>query len=122
MRAIIAGFFILVCAVSSFLVYEYNKKASTARDSLNQERYLRMVAEENVEKSNSRISSLESELARSQKKIKTVEKLVEQTQVVNKNLESQLDKVLELKGSLESKIKELEQVTVTEPALIVPGT
>ena len=101
----LAIFLIVLCG---WLAYHYNQTAFKAQDVLNQERFTRMTAEENLEKAKDRINSLEAEVSKSQNKINGLEKMVEQTKAINEDLKSRMDKALAIKDNLESKIKELQ--------------
>ncbi len=101
---------VMVVGIGALAIH-YNKNAFKAQQELVQERYKRMLAEENVEKFTTKINSLEGELVRAQNRVKGSEKLLEQTKAVNDDLKSRLDKVSQIKATLEDKIKELEQVS-----------
>jgi len=112
---------LLVIAISCGLAFRYGRYATNARADLEQERYLRMVAEENVQAFHAKLETLEAELKRSQNKIKAVEKVAEQNQAINVDLKSRLDKILEIKDRLEAKIKELEHLSSTKDFCAISG-
>jgi len=109
MRVIIVILAVFLIVLCGWLAYHYNQTAFKAQDVLNQERFTRMTAEENLEKATDRISSLEAELTKSQNKINGLEKMVEQTKAINDDLKSRMDKALMIKDNLETKIKELQE-------------
>lgn len=82
-----------------------------AKEDLNQERYLRLTTEENLEKAKVRISSLETELARMQNKIKNTERILEETAGINHDLKINLDKTASINEHLKKKVKELEEMS-----------
>ena len=106
--------------LSGFLVCHYYQNASNARKDLDQERYNKIIAEENLEKASTRVNSLETELSRTKSKIESIEKLLEQTKSINNDLKSQIDNISQTKVNLEDKIQKMEQITtnatVSQPA------
>lgn len=101
---------IILSAVALGLAFRFNRHVSQAQTDLNQERYLRMTAEENLEKANAKIVSLEGELAKNQNKSKSLEKVIDQTSAMNKDLQARLEKANAVQEDLEKKIKQLEPV------------
>ena len=101
----------MVVLLSSFLAFHYSQNAGHAAQELNQERYLRMVSEENLQKANKRIASLESDLEKIQNKIKSFERLIEQNTAINNDLKTRLENASQVKDELEQKLKELKQVS-----------
>lgn len=95
--------------VSVALAVYFNQNASRHQEDLTQERYLRMVTEENLEKANSKINSLEDQIAKIKNKNSNVEKLLEQKAADNLDLKAKLEKTSTIKEALEGKIKELEK-------------
>ena len=96
-----------------------------AEHTLNQERYNRMLAEENLEKASSTINNLQSQLSATQKKIKTIETLVEQTKGMNADLKDRLDKTSKVNEQLDERVKELQQSppeTAASPTQAEPTT
>ncbi len=113
MKKWIIIFIPLFIGALSLAVYS-NQNASRHQEDLTEERYLRMVAEQNLEKASSKISGLEEEITKFKNKSKSVEKLLEQTAATNTDLKAKLDKTSRLKEELEGKLKELEEKTVSE--------
>ena len=107
---------IVVVAISGGLVIHYNQNAFHAQADLNQERYARMTAEENLEKTTSKIASLEAEVERVQNKMKSTERLMTQTAAANEDMKARLEKAARIKDELEGKLKELEKVSNEVPS------
>ncbi|GEM_PF-616361 len=109
-------FIILIPAfiVAVALAVCFNQNASRHQEDLTQERYLRMVTEENLEKANGKINSLEDQIVKIKNKNSNVEKLLEQKAADNSDLKGKLEKTLEIKETLEGKIKELEKNILSE--------
>ena len=97
------------------LAYRYNQEALNAQKELNQERYNRMIAEENLQKADAKIKLLQSDIARSEDKLKSVENILDETKTVNSDLKARIDKATEIKQDLENKIKELEKLSGAVP-------
>ena len=120
MKVIIVMLAIFLIVLCGWLAYHYSQTAFKAQDVLNQERFTRMTAEENLEKAKDRISSLEAEVSKTQNKINGLEKMVEQTKAINDDLKSRMEKAMSIKDNLETKIKELqESAGVSAPAVPV---
>ena len=101
---------VMLVGVSILLVGRFNGKATSAEKELVTERFTRMSAEENLEKANTTIKSMGTEVARLQNKITGLEKTMEQLKSINDNLKSQLDKIMVLKDDLDKKIKDFESI------------
>lgn len=115
MRIIIIVSSVVVAIACGALAYHYSQDSFVAEQTLNEERYKRMVAEESLQRSNTKISTLESEITRTTNKITSLEKLVEQTKGINQDLKARLDKAVEIKDLLEKKISELSKMTGDMP-------
>ena len=104
-------FIILIPAfiAAAVLAVYFNQNASRHQEDLTQERNLRMVTEENLEKANSKINSLEDQIAKIKNKNSNVEKLLDQKAADNLDLKAKLEKTSTIKEALEGKIKELEK-------------
>ena len=74
--------------------------------NLQQERYSRLVAEENFEKNESKIRQLDLDLKLSQEKIVKIQKILDEEKNVNEDLKSQYEKLIKAKLELESKLNE----------------
>ena len=115
-------FFAIVLAVISISVSIHASKTSAqSQHQLNQERYARMVAEEELEKSKGKMISLEAELSRAQSKLGVIEKALEQSKTMNNDLKTRLDKEAQLKMALEGKIKNFEE-TMAQQAPSQPAS
>lgn len=105
---------------SAALAVNYNASALSTRKDLEQERYLRMVAEEKLERTGAQIRKLESELSRVEKEMKGVRDLLDQSQAANDRLQTKLDGAAAVKDALERKIEELQQA-LTRQTTVVPA-
>ena len=86
-----------------------NQVTSKFHQELDQERYKRLVAEENLSKAATKISSLESELSGTREKIQSVQAILQEGKAQANDLKSQLDSVVSAKATLEKKIEELKK-------------
>jgi len=95
---------IILALVGCFIGYYHNGKAFRSQEELNVERFTRMTVEENLLKSENKISSLKTELEQLQIRLKNTEKLLSQTTEQKDNLQIQLDQALEAKKVSEGKV------------------
>ncbi len=112
---------VLVVIITVIMGLKYNNQAQTSQAELNQERYLRMSAEESLEKANSKITSLEGELSRAQNKLNGLEKRLEQAETMNTDLKARLDKAAEINEGIKKQIQVLEDISATQPAQATGG-
>ena len=109
MKSLVIFGAILLALAGVGLAVHYNKNANYAQNVLNQERFEKLTAEENLEKANAKIESLTTELDRTKSKIKNISTLIEQTNSLNSDLKSRLETISKMNESLENKMKELSQ-------------
>ena len=105
---------ILVVAVgltilSCFMSVGSSRQAAKIREGLDQERYNRMVAEEELEKSKGTVTSLQTQLDVANLKIKSIQSLVDEGQNVKSNLQAQLQSITQLKASLEKQLQDMQK-------------
>ena len=103
MKVFLSVLAIGVALFSGGLAIRNNQLAETAKIELNQERYQRMTAEEQLNNANNKIASLESDVAKVAKKLKANEALIDQMKTINGELVAKLDKAKEIKENLEQK-------------------
>jgi hypothetical protein len=106
MRTVLIGFVVVLLVLSCGLAIRYSQDAGYAQEQLNGERYKRLLAEENVEKSKVQINSLTSELKKAQDKVGQIEGILKKTKLVNDDFRMRLDKAAEIKVNLDKKINE----------------
>lgn len=99
---------------SAGLAVNYNAAALGTRKDLEQERYVRMVAEEKLERSGAQIQRLESELSRVEKEMKGVRERLDSAEEANHRLHAQLEETAAAKESLERKIEELKEILMRQ--------
>lgn len=113
---VIAVFLTFGCVVMAILS---GTKVSRTREELNVERYNRMVAEEKLSQTSTKLNSLEAEMAKKQDQIEKVQALLEKEKVAALTLKNQMDKLLETNKQLEEALKsaspELSQTSQTPP-------
>lgn len=111
MKMFITILAIVLAAAGVGLSYRYYKNAGKAINELNQERYNRMVAEENLQNTKLQVKSLEGQLKKSDQKVINLENKVEKITAINEDLKLRLDKAAEIHKRLEQKILEFEQIS-----------
>ncbi len=103
---------------SAVMAMSSNQTAGKIKQELEQERYKRMVAEEGLTKTQSRISSLESELTTAKDKIQSVQAILATGKEENSDLKTELENVSKAKMALEKKIEELKNTQVAAAAAV----
>ena len=89
---------LVLAAGAIILSVNYYGRADKAQSVLNEERYLRMTAEEGQTKAEAKVSSLQSELDRTQKKLQAMQKMADQER--SKDLKAQRQRIFQsLNGS-----------------------
>lgn len=99
---------IIVALSSAYAAYFFGQKADRSSKDLNEERYNRMIAEESLEKSRSKLTSLQVELTRVQTEQRSKEKMLKDQNLTASELKSQLDQIAKDRQAAEDKIKDLE--------------
>jgi len=97
----------LVIAIGASVVLVRNhQEKSKMEKNLQQERYSRLVAEENFEKNESKIKQLDLDLKLSEEKIVKIQRILDEEKNVNEELKVQYEKLISAKAELEDKLKE----------------
>ena len=90
------------------MAFSSNQAVGHIKRDLDQERYKRIVAEENLSKSSAKINTLETELASTRDKIQSVQTILQEGKTETSDLKVQLERVTRAKEALEKKIEELK--------------
>lgn len=99
---------ILLSAVISFiLLFRFNRENADVTRILEQERYSRMIAEEELQKSEYRIKKLEADLQTTQVKLSKSQEVLDKEKSQAARLKSQMQELNRTKSALE---KDLELV------------
>ena len=106
---------ILLAVLGITMTVRFAKDSQSHEQSLNQERYNRMVAEESLASANTKINALETELERLQNKSKNMEKILIETNAMNDDLKARLDKAMQVREEMEKKMGELQNITSPPP-------
>lgn len=112
MKNVIISVAIVIAVLGAVFSVRFAKEVQQSHQTLDQERYNRMVAEENLSVANTKLNGLETELERLQNKLKNTEKLLGETSAINDDLKARLDKAMQIKESLEQKLKELQNISL----------
>lgn len=97
-----------------FMALSSNQTAGHIKRDLDQERYKRIVAEENLGKASSKINSLETELSGTRDKIQSAQAILQEGKAETSDLKIQLEHMTKAKEALEKKIEELKNATASE--------
>jgi len=96
-----------------------SSKVSKTQEELIIERYTRMTAEEKLSQTQTKLNSLEAEMAKKQNQIENVQVLLEKAKVSASELQNQMDKLSQANQQLEEALKsatpELSQTPETPP-------
>ncbi len=77
--------------------------------NLDQERYEKLLAQEQLQQANSRVKTLEAEVTDSRNKIESILKILNEGKSTTSNLESQLDNLTKENELLKQQIEQLNQ-------------
>ncbi len=102
--AVIAVIVAILGALIVTLVY-YKREITKITKTLESERYSRLVAEEKVVNSASKIKQLEGDLKSNEDKIAKVQSLLKDQKNFNKDLETQYERLARTKIALEEQLK-----------------
>ena len=106
-KALVVIFILMIG--SCLMALSSNQISGRMRQDLDRERYLRIVAEENLNKAGSKISSLEAESSAFKDKIQGIQAVLEEGQEKNSDLRTQLESISKTKSALERKIEALQK-------------
>jgi len=96
---------ILICIGLLVVVVSVCDKSNRVSKSLDEERYSRLVAEENVQKKEARLAALEIKLKSANDKIAKIQDLMNQQSNVNSDLQKQYEALTKTKTELETKLR-----------------
>lgn len=85
-----------------------NQTAGRVQQDLEQERYQRIVAEENLYQANMKLTSSEVELTAARTKIETIQNILKEGKDQSSDLKVQLDSLTRTRQDLEKKIEDLK--------------
>ena len=94
-----------------------NQAVGHIKRDLDQERYKRIVAEENLSKASAKVNSLEMELSSTRDKIQSVQVILQEGKTVTTDLKVQLERMTKTKEALEKKIEELRNAEAPADAV-----
>jgi septal ring factor EnvC (AmiA/AmiB activator) len=96
---------LLIVAILIGFVCHLKQEAQQIAKNLETERYSRLVAEEKVVNTVSKIKQLESDLKSSEEKIAKVQAVLKDQKTLNSDLEKQYDRLSKAKSDLENQLK-----------------
>ena len=106
---------VLICVGLIVAFVGIFEKANKVTKNLDEERYSRMVAEESLQKSAAKVSTLEAQLKSANGKMSHVQDLIDQQKTANADLQKQYEDLSNVKAELEAKLKAaVEQKPVSQ--------
>lgn len=117
MKALLVIILAVILSTCVSLTYRYHKDSEKSVKNLNDERYSRMIAEEDLKNAQTEIKTIKADLERTQIKLKSLDASLEQQKMVNGDLKSRLTKAAELRTEMEKKINELQALAVKQQEL-----
>ena len=102
--AVLVVLILIIVGLAAFLMH-FAQKATKADKNLEEERYGRLVAEEILQKSNTKMTALENQVKAATGKMAKIQDIVDQEKGVNADLKQQYTKLAEAKEQLEAKLK-----------------
>jgi septal ring factor EnvC (AmiA/AmiB activator) len=100
---------VAVAIIGCVLAVSANVTTSKTVEDLKQERYKRMLAEEQFQKAKNDVSALSSQLSDSQAKIESIERILNQGKTVTQKLEQDLSAVQAEKATLLQELQEMQE-------------
>ncbi len=105
---------VIVLMVGSLLTaLSLNQAVGHIKRDLDQERYKRIVAEENLSKSFLKINNLEKEFSSARDRIQSVQTILQEGKSETTDLKVQLERMTKAKEALEKKIEELKNAAAS---------
>ncbi|OGX08585.1 MAG: hypothetical protein A2Z88_11640 [Omnitrophica WOR_2 bacterium GWA2_47_8] len=108
-NAVVVGVVVLTVLSCAF-IFKAHQDLEMERAKLVRERYVRMEAEENLQKTEGRIKSLERELADSKEKLDSIRSVLNTGSNANVDLKTELEALKQAKEELEQKVLGLEEI------------
>lgn len=102
------GIAILGCV----LAVSANVTTGKIHQNLEQERYKRMLAEQDLLKADQTLQQMQTELSDSRRKIDTIQKIVNDGKSDNSSLRTQMDNLSKEKESLRQQVEQLQAQTI----------
>ena len=96
---------VLLCVGLLTAILAITQKENKTRKNLEEERYIRMVTEERLEKSDAKLTTLEVQLKTANEKMSKVQDLMDQQKEANTDLQKQYEELGKIKADLEVKLK-----------------
>src|SRR3989338_3602201 len=109
-NSVVIGVVILTLLSCGF-IFKANQDLEAERAKLVRERYLRMEAEEGLQRADGKVKSLERELTYSRDKLESIKGILDNGQTENVSLKGDLEALKKAKEELEQKVMGLESIT-----------
>ncbi|MEI8010991.1 MAG: hypothetical protein WCI27_00730 [Candidatus Omnitrophota bacterium] len=118
MKNALVVFIFLVAAVSFFLLIRFGRENTDITKILEQERYSRMSAEEELQRGEYRVKKLEADLQSTQIRLARLQESMDKIKEENILLKADIKKAERLGHSQENALRKELQVTVLEKAAL----
>jgi septal ring factor EnvC (AmiA/AmiB activator) len=105
----------LICLSLAIVLFTILQKDDKINKSIEEERFSRMVAEESLQKSAAKISTLEVQLKSATEKMGKVQDLIDQQKTANADLQKQYEDLNRMKADLEAKLKIASEEKIAPP-------
>lgn len=109
MRFLINAFVVIFALAAIGIAVKFYQNSIQSTQELNKERYDRMVAEEKLTSLDSRVNSLEIDLARSQNESESSQRRLNELRKENEAMKIQTEAQIREKKELEDKLNELQK-------------
>lgn len=119
MRFLVNAFVVVFALAAIGIAVKFYQNSVQATRDLNKERYDRMVAEEKLTNLDSRVNSLEIDLARSQNESESSQRRLNEIRKEAESVKAQMDLLNQQKQELESKLNGLQKQSSSAPAASV---
>ncbi|MEW5895997.1 MAG: hypothetical protein AB1650_09635 [Candidatus Omnitrophota bacterium] len=115
MKNTIVSVAVVVALLGCLLAVFANVSSSKLNRALDEERYKRMTAEQNLQKAEQNLSSAEAELGKAKSKMASIEKILNDGRLVEEQLKGELKAVQQENEELMTQLTDIQQtVTVAE--------
>jgi peptidoglycan hydrolase CwlO-like protein len=107
---------ILICLGLMAFLFIILQKEDKINKSIEEERFGRMVAEESLQKSAAKISTMEAQLKSANEKMGKVQSLINQQKTENEDLQKQYEDLVRIKSDLEARLRAASEEKPASPS------
>ncbi|OGX27740.1 MAG: hypothetical protein A2787_03705 [Omnitrophica WOR_2 bacterium RIFCSPHIGHO2_01_FULL_48_9] len=107
---------VVAVLLACLLMFKAYQTETNAKKALDLERYQRITAEEKLQQTEMKVSSLQGEINSTRSKLEKIQQVLQEGEIEKDDLVSQIDSVSQEKAALEQRLKELELSAGNVPA------